>query len=56
MQYADRKEPDCRGRLRSAEDGSYSFRAVVCVQRTRVHDRPVADIAQLQAGWIPNSE
>jgi len=30
-QYDDRKEPDCRGRLRSSEDGSYAFRAVVPV-------------------------
>jgi hypothetical protein len=31
IQYADRDEPDCRGRLHSAEDGYYSFRAIVCV-------------------------
>ncbi|KAG6866315.1 hypothetical protein C0991_005782 [Blastosporella zonata] len=30
-QYAGRGKPDCRGRLTSAEDGSYSFRAVVPV-------------------------
>ncbi|KAG6845134.1 hypothetical protein H0H87_000370 [Tephrocybe sp. NHM501043] len=30
-QYAGRDKPDCRGRLTSAEDGSYSFRAVVYV-------------------------
>jgi protocatechuate 3,4-dioxygenase beta subunit len=29
--YTSRTEPECRGRLRSTEDGSYSFRAVVCV-------------------------
>ena len=28
-QYADRSHPDCRGRLQSAEDGSFSFRAIV---------------------------
>ena len=28
-QYEIREEPDCRGRLHSAEDGSYAFRAVV---------------------------
>lgn len=30
-QYTSRTEPECRGRLRSIEDGSYSFRAVVPV-------------------------
>ncbi len=30
-QYKDREGPDCRGRLKSAEDGSFSFRAVVPV-------------------------
>lgn len=30
-QYTDRGGPDCRGRLKSAEDGSYAFRAVVPV-------------------------
>jgi len=30
-QYESREEPDCRGRLHSAEDGSYAFRAVMPV-------------------------
>ncbi|KAF5383255.1 hypothetical protein D9615_004905 [Tricholomella constricta] len=30
-QYSNREKPDCRGRLTSAKDGSYSFRAVVPV-------------------------
>ncbi|KAG5641920.1 hypothetical protein DXG03_003966 [Asterophora parasitica] len=30
-QYSHRDKPDCRGRLTSAEDGTYSFRAVVPV-------------------------
>ncbi|RDB27606.1 Hydroxyquinol 1,2-dioxygenase [Hypsizygus marmoreus] len=30
-QYSNREKPDCRGRLFSGEDGSYSFRAVVPV-------------------------
>ncbi|KAF8799572.1 intradiol ring-cleavage dioxygenase [Phlegmacium glaucopus] len=30
-QYDSREGPECRGRLRSAEDGSYAFRAVVPV-------------------------
>ncbi|KNZ73269.1 Hydroxyquinol 1,2-dioxygenase [Termitomyces sp. J132] len=29
VQYTNRDKPDCRGRLISAEDGSYSFRAVM---------------------------
>ena len=29
QQYDSREEPDCRGRLHSAKDGSYSFRGVV---------------------------
>jgi len=31
VQYENREYPDCRGRLHSADDGSYSFRAVVPV-------------------------
>ena len=30
-QYASRSEPDYRGRLRSQEDGSYAYRAIVPV-------------------------
>ncbi|GAW00526.1 intradiol ring-cleavage dioxygenase [Lentinula edodes] len=40
-QYADRAEPDCRGRLFSAEDGSYAFRAVVPVSYPIPSDGPV---------------
>ena len=29
LQYSTREVPDCRGRLHSADDGSYAFRAVV---------------------------
>ena len=28
-QYADRTHPDCRGRLHTAKDGSFGYRAVV---------------------------
>jgi len=41
MQYANRDEPDCRGRLHSAEDGSYSFRAIVPVEYAVPSDGPV---------------
>jgi len=40
-QYKDREGPDCRGRLKSAEDGSYSFRAVVPVAYPIPGDGPV---------------
>lgn len=35
--YESREEPDCRGRLHSAEDGSYAFRAVVWVGLSLFH-------------------
>lgn len=40
-QYDERPEPDCRGRLRTAEDGSYAFRAVVPVSYPIPGDGPV---------------
>ncbi|KDR72706.1 hypothetical protein GALMADRAFT_761838 [Galerina marginata CBS 339.88] len=40
-QYDDRLEPDCRGRLRTAQDGSYAFRAVVPVSYPIPSDGPV---------------
>ncbi|KAF5393350.1 hypothetical protein D9757_000540 [Collybiopsis confluens] len=43
-QYADRTEPDCRGRLHSAEDGSYAFRAVVPVSYPIPSDGPVGKL------------
>ncbi|EJD43058.1 intradiol ring-cleavage dioxygenase [Auricularia subglabra TFB-10046 SS5] len=43
-QYADRSTPDCRGRLKSAEDGSYSFRAVVPVAYPIPGDGPVGKL------------
>ncbi|KIK67479.1 hypothetical protein GYMLUDRAFT_37608 [Collybiopsis luxurians FD-317 M1] len=43
-QYADRSEPDCRGRLYSAEDGSYAFRAVVPVSYPIPSDGPVGKL------------
>ncbi|KAG9016060.1 hypothetical protein FRB90_003687 [Tulasnella sp. 427] len=43
-QYADRQEPDCRGRLRSQEDGSYAFRGIVPVAYPIPGDGPVGDL------------
>ncbi|KAF8656882.1 hypothetical protein AX16_002427 [Volvariella volvacea WC 439] len=40
-QYTNREEPGCRGRLHSAQDGSYSFRAVVPVPYPIPSDGPV---------------
>lgn len=40
-QYDERVGPDCRGRLRTAEDGSYAFRAVVPVSYPIPNDGPV---------------
>lgn len=40
-QYESKTEPECRGRLHSAEDGSYSFRAVVPVPYPVPDDGPV---------------
>jgi protocatechuate 3,4-dioxygenase beta subunit len=40
-QYDERVGPDCRGRLRTAEDGSYAFRAVVPVSYPIPSDGPV---------------
>ncbi|GLB38965.1 putative catechol dioxygenase N terminus [Lyophyllum shimeji] len=41
VQYEVRDAPECRGYLRSAEDGSYSFRAVVPVPYPIPSDGPV---------------
>ncbi|KAE9411569.1 intradiol ring-cleavage dioxygenase [Gymnopus androsaceus JB14] len=43
-QYAERTEPDCRGRLFSAEDGTYAFRAVVPVSYPIPSDGPVGKL------------
>ncbi|KAG6830225.1 hypothetical protein H0H92_001665 [Tricholoma furcatifolium] len=44
VQYQGRETPDCRGRLTSAEDGSYSFRAVVPVSYPIPSDGPVGGL------------
>ncbi|KAG8950163.1 hypothetical protein FRC04_008018 [Tulasnella sp. 424] len=46
-QHADRQEPDCRGRLRSQEDGSYAFRGIVPVAYPIQGDGPVGDLLKL---------
>ncbi|KIL65500.1 hypothetical protein M378DRAFT_105177 [Amanita muscaria Koide BX008] len=43
-QYEGRTEPDCRGRLYSAEDGSFSFRGVVPVSYPIPNDGPVGKL------------
>jgi len=43
-QYADRAVPDCRGRLRSGPDGSYSYRCVVPVSYPIPGDGPVGEL------------
>ncbi|KAF8634236.1 hypothetical protein AX15_000998 [Amanita polypyramis BW_CC] len=40
-QYETRNEPECRGRMKSAEDGSYAFRAVIPVSYPIPEDGPV---------------
>ncbi|KAG6884927.1 hypothetical protein C0993_007191 [Termitomyces sp. T159_Od127] len=44
VQYSDREKPDCRGRLMSADDGSYSFRAVVPVPYPVPSDGPIGGL------------
>jgi protocatechuate 3,4-dioxygenase beta subunit len=40
-QYANREQPDCRGRVRSGADGRYAFRAVLPVAYSIPTDGPV---------------
>ncbi|KAH9946907.1 aromatic compound dioxygenase [Amylocystis lapponica] len=46
-QYADRAQPDCRGRLRSGKDGKYGYRAVVPVAYPIPGDGPVGKLLLL---------
>jgi len=46
-QYEVRDGPECRGKLRSAEDGSYAFRAVVPLSYPIPHDGPVGKLLDL---------
>ncbi|KAF8157114.1 intradiol ring-cleavage dioxygenase [Crassisporium funariophilum] len=46
-QYTSREKPDCRGRLRTAADGSYAFRAVVPVSYPIPNDGPVGRMVAL---------
>ncbi|ESK93176.1 intradiol ring-cleavage dioxygenase [Moniliophthora roreri MCA 2997] len=43
-QYSNRAEPDCRGRLRTADDGSFSYRAVVPVSYPIPSDGPIGSM------------
>ncbi|THH13358.1 hypothetical protein EW146_g6850 [Bondarzewia mesenterica] len=43
-QYADRAQPDCRGRLRSGPDGKFGYRAVVPVPYPIPGDGPVGEL------------
>jgi len=43
-QYSDRTRPDCRGRLRSDEEGRYGYRAVVPVAYAIPGDGPVGEL------------
>lgn len=43
-QYAERSVPDCRGRLRSGPDGSFSYRAIVPVSYPIPGDGPVGEL------------
>ncbi|KAI6116206.1 aromatic compound dioxygenase [Pisolithus sp. B1] len=43
-QYSDRSHPDCRGRLRTAADGSFSFRAIVPAPYPIPGDGPVGEL------------
>jgi len=43
-QYADRNEPDCRGKLRTDADGTYGYRAVVPVAYPIPGDGPVGQL------------
>ncbi|KAG1776767.1 Intradiol ring-cleavage dioxygenase [Suillus placidus] len=46
-QYTDRSHPDCRGRLRSDDDGRYGYRAVVPVAYPIPGDGPVGELLLL---------
>jgi len=55
-QYADRTHPDCRGRLHTAKDGSFGFRAVVPRAYPIPGDGPVGEllISQGRHNMRPN--
>ncbi|KAG9035066.1 hypothetical protein FRB95_012085 [Tulasnella sp. JGI-2019a] len=46
-QYEGREAPDCRGRLKSREDGTFAYRAVVPVAYPIPEDGPVGDLLKL---------
>ncbi|KAG1849967.1 Intradiol ring-cleavage dioxygenase [Suillus subluteus] len=47
IQYEDRTHPDCRGRLRSGDDGRFGYRAVVPVAYPIPGDGPVGELLLL---------
>ncbi|KIM53157.1 hypothetical protein SCLCIDRAFT_1223036 [Scleroderma citrinum Foug A] len=47
LQYAESTRPDCRGRLRSGEDGSFGFRAVVPPAYPIPSDGPLGELLRL---------
>ncbi|KAG9309954.1 aromatic compound dioxygenase [Chiua virens] len=55
-QYSDRSHPDCRGRLRSAKDGSFGYRAIVPCPYPIPGDGPVGELllAQGRHNMRPN--
>jgi len=55
-QYADRTHPDCRGRLHTAKDGSFGYRAVVPRAYPIPGDGPVGEllISQGRHNMRPN--
>jgi len=56
VQYADRTRPDCRGRLRTGEDGRFGYRAIVPVAYPIPGDGPVGEllISQSRHNMRPN--
>ncbi|KIK46558.1 hypothetical protein CY34DRAFT_800233 [Suillus luteus UH-Slu-Lm8-n1] len=46
-QYAERPHPDCRGRLRTDDDGRFGYRAVVPVAYPTPGDGPVGELLRL---------
>ncbi|KAG0693385.1 aromatic compound dioxygenase [Suillus ampliporus] len=44
IEYADRSHPDCRGRLRSDDNGRFGYRAVVPIAYAAHGDGPVSEL------------
>ncbi|KAG0693386.1 Intradiol ring-cleavage dioxygenase [Suillus ampliporus] len=50
IEYADRSHPDCRGRLRSDDNGRFGYRAIVPIAYAIPGDGPVGELLCL-LGW-----